>query len=52
MELCGRLKMRGSECYEMRSGVISEVRAYFAYDETQDAELTGFPYFNRSYLMQ
>jgi hypothetical protein len=36
--------MRGSERYEMRSGVIGEVRAYFAYDEARNAELTGFPY--------
>ena len=47
-----RVKMRGSEWYEMRSGVISEVRAYFAYDETGDAELTGFPYRDRRYLME
>ena len=44
--------MRGSEWYEMRSGVISEVRAYFAYDETCNAELKGFPYRDRRYLMQ
>ena len=47
-----RLKMRGSEWYEMRSGVISEVRAYFAYDETCNAELKGFPYRDRRYLME
>jgi len=47
-----RLKMRGSEWYEMRSGVIAEVRAYFAYDESRDAELTGFPYRDRRYLME
>ena len=44
--------MRGSEWYEMRSGVIAEVRAYFAYDESRDAELTGFPYRDRRYLME
>jgi len=47
-----RLKMRGSEWYEMRSGVIGEIRAYFAYDESRDAELTGFPYRDRGYLME
>ena len=47
-----RLTMRGSECYEMRSGVISEVRAYFAYDDTRDAELAGFSYRDRRYLME
>lgn len=47
-----RVKMRGSEWYEMRAGVIGEVRAYFAYDETGDAELTGFPYRDRRYLME
>ena len=47
-----RLKMRGSERYEMRAGVISEERAYFAYDETRDAELKGFPYRDRRYLME
>jgi len=46
-----RLTMRGSEWYEMRSGVIAEVRAYFAYDGARDAELTGFPYRDRHYLM-
>jgi len=47
-----RLKMRGSEWYEMRDGVISEVRAYYAYDETRDTELTGFPYQDRNYLIE
>jgi len=47
-----RLKMRGSEWYVMRSGVIGEVRAYFAYDEERDAQLTGFPYSDRRYLME
>ena len=47
-----RLKMRGSEWYEMRDGVISEIRAYYAYDETRDTELTGFPYHDRKYLME
>ena len=41
----------GSKWYEMRSGVIAEIRAYFAYDEAGDAELTGFPYGDRRYLM-
>ena len=47
-----RLKMRGSEWYVMRSGVIAEVRAYFDYDEARDAELTGFPYRDQRYLME
>jgi len=47
-----RLKMRGTEWYEMRSGVIGEIRAYFGYDEAGDAELTGFPYRDRLYLME
>ena len=47
-----RLTMRGSEWYEMRSGVIGEVRAYFAYDEARDADLKGFPYGDRGYLMK
>jgi len=47
-----RVKMRGSEWYEMRAGVIGEVRAYFAYEETGDAELTGFPYRDRRYFME
>ncbi|MBI1394647.1 MAG: hypothetical protein GC151_01615 [Betaproteobacteria bacterium] len=46
-----RLKMRGSEWYVMRSGVIAEIRAYFAYDEARDAQLAGFPYRDRGYLM-
>jgi hypothetical protein len=36
----------------MRPGVIGEVRACFEYDETGDAELTGFPYRDRRYLME
>ncbi len=47
-----RLMMRGSEWYVMRSGVITEVRAYFAYDETQDAELKDFAYEPRGYVMR
>jgi len=47
-----RLKMRGSEWYEMRAGVIGEVRAYFIYDDTRHAELTGFPYRDRRYAME
>jgi hypothetical protein len=44
--------MRGSEKYEMRSGVIGEIRAYFACDETRGAELNGFPHRDRRYLME
>jgi len=47
-----RRMMRGCEWYIMRSGVIAEVRAYFAYDETQDAELKDFPYGQRRYFMR
>lgn len=47
-----RLTMRGSEWYEMCAGVIGEVRAYFAYDEARNAELTEFPYRDRRYLME
>jgi len=43
---------RGSEWYIMRSGVIAEVRACFAYNETQIAELKDFAYGQRRYLMR
>ena len=45
-----RLMMRGSEWYVMRDGRISEVRAYFAYSDRLNTELTGFPYGDRGYL--
>jgi ketosteroid isomerase-like protein len=45
-----RLMMRGSEWYVMRDARIAEVRAYLIYDDTRDAELTGFPYGERCYL--
>jgi ketosteroid isomerase-like protein len=45
-----RMMFRGSEWFEMRSGLIAEVRAYYQYDETRDCELTGFPYRERGYL--
>jgi len=32
--------------------VIGEIRAYFAYDEARDAELTGFPYRDRRSLIE
>jgi len=45
-----RLMMRGSEWYVMRDGRIAEVRAYFAYSDRLNTELTGFPYGDRDYL--
>jgi len=45
-----RLMMRGSEWYVMREGRIAEVRAYLAYSDTFNTELTGFPYSDRGYL--
>jgi ketosteroid isomerase-like protein len=45
-----RRMMRGSEWYVMRDGRIAEVRAYFAYSDKSDTELTGFPYGSRGYL--
>jgi len=45
-----RLMMRGSEWYVMREGRIAEVRAYFAYSDKSNTELTGFPYGSRGYL--
>lgn len=45
-----RLMMRGSEWYVMRDGRIVEIRAYLTYDETNDTELTDFPYGERGYL--
>jgi hypothetical protein len=46
-----RLTLRGSEWYVMREGRIAEVRAYFAYRDKCNAELTGFPYGDRGYFM-
>lgn len=46
-----RVMMRGSEWYALRSGRIAEIRAYFLHDEEHDAQLTGFPYAERRYLM-
>ena len=45
-----RLMMRGSEWYQMREHRIAEVRAYFAYSDQINTELTGFPYAARGYL--
>ena len=42
--------MRGTEWYVMRHGRIAEVRAYFAYSDKQNTELTSFPYGDRGYL--
>ena len=46
-----RVMMRGSEWYVMRGGLIAEIRAYLAHDDTRDTELTGFPYRDRGYLL-
>jgi ketosteroid isomerase-like protein len=45
-----RLMMRGSEWYVMREGRIVEVRAYLAYSDKFNTELSGFPYSDRGYL--
>jgi len=45
-----RVMMRGTEWYIMNNSRISEVRAYFAYSDKSDTELTGFPYGDRDYL--
>jgi len=45
-----RLMLRGSEWYVMREGRIAEVRAYLAYSDKFNTELTGFPYSDRGYL--
>ena len=47
-----RVMMRGTEWYVMRERRITEVRAYFLYDDAADAQLTGFPYEQRDYLGQ
>lgn len=47
-----RLMMRGTEWYVMRHGRIAEVRAYYAYSNEQNTELTSFPYGNRGYLSE
>jgi hypothetical protein len=39
--------MRGSEWYMLRDGLITEIRAYLAHDDTSNTELTGFPYSER-----
>ena len=44
------LMMRGTEWYVMRDGRIAEVRAYYAYSNKQNTELTSFPYGTRGYL--
>ncbi len=45
-----RLMMRGSEWYVMHEGRIAEVRAYLAYNDKTNTELTGFSYRDRGYL--
>lgn len=44
-----RVMSRGTEWYEMRDGLIAEVRAYFVAG-SHDSELPGFPYAERRYL--
>lgn len=44
-----RLMTRGTEWYEMRDGLIAEIRAYFVAGG-QDSELSDFPYGERNYL--
>lgn len=46
-----RVMMRGTEWYVMRERRIAEVRAYFLYDDAADAQLAGFPYEQRGYLV-
>ena len=50
-ETSRRVMMRGSEWYVIRDGLIAEIRAYFLHDDMRDAELTGFAYGDRGYLM-
>jgi ketosteroid isomerase-like protein len=45
-----RRLFRGTEWYVVEGGRISEVRAYYHYDEKRDCQLTGFPYADRNYL--
>jgi len=46
-----RVMMRGSEWYCIREGRIAEIRAYFLHDDLDDAQLAGFPYAQRGYLL-
>jgi hypothetical protein len=41
---------RGTEWYVLRDGLIVEVRAYFATNQSADTELADFPYADRKYL--
>lgn len=45
-----RLMFRGTEWYVMRGERIAEVRAYFAFSDSQSTGLAGFPYGDRGYL--
>ncbi len=45
-----RMIFRGCEWYVMKESRISEVRAYYEYNESKDCQLNGFPYADRSYL--
>ena len=47
-----RVMFRGTEWYVMRDMRISEVRAYYQYDEARDSQLNGFPYLERGYLQK
>ena len=44
-----RVMSRGTEWYEMRDGLIAEIRAYFVAGEG-GSELSDFPYAKRQYL--
>lgn len=45
-----RMMFRGTEWYLVVANRISEVRAYYRYDENMDCQLAGFPYPDREYL--
>jgi ketosteroid isomerase-like protein len=45
-----RMMFRGTEWYVIEASRITEVRAYYHYDEGRHCELTGFPYAERDYL--
>ena len=45
-----RRMFRGTEWYIMRNGLMAEVRAYYAYDESRVCQLTDFDYADRGYL--
>ncbi len=45
-----RMMFRGTEWYIIRNQRITEVRAYYQYDESKDCQLNGFTYADRGYL--